>query len=412
MFRKELLLDRIPLVMERITGVRSISLGIWVRVGSRYEKREQSGISHFLEHMFFKGTGKRTQKEIAYEIDSLGGDLNAFTSKETTTFYIKVLDEHLEKGIELLMDIFLNSLFPEEEIRREKDVVMEELRMAEDTPDEYGHDLFSEHVWGPGGLGLRILGSRETVRSFTRDDLFQHINSYYGADNIVISCAGNIELEKITGIIGDYAGAIPIPENNLSSVAGGQEFRDGVRVVTRDHSEVHLCMGVEGIPQGSPDRYTMLLLNTIIGSGVSSRLFQEIREMRGLAYSVYSFVSSYIDSGLFGVYVGTGRNNYQMVIDLVRKELAGFKDTVTGDELARAKEQLKGNLILALESTSGRMNSIARQEIYYGRYYSPAEIIEEIERVQIHQLRALADRLFSGERLALTVLGPVKEAVL
>ncbi len=407
MFQKEYLNNNIPLVMERITGVRSITLGIWVKVGSRFENAPESGLSHFLEHMFFKGTEKRSQKEIAFEIDSLGGDLNAFTSKETTTFYIKVLDEYLDRGMELLSDIFLNSVFPEEEIEKEKGVILEEIRMSEDTPDDYVHDLFSEYIWGGRGLGQRILGSYETVRSFKRENLIEYIHKHYRTDNIVVSCAGNIDYKAVQDGLNETIGRL-----NRDSTALSFEkptFHSGVRVVQRDHAEVHICMGVEGVPQNSPDRYAMLLLNTIMGMGVSSRLFQEIREERGLAYSVYSFASSYIDTGVFGVYVGTSPEKYREVIELVKKQFDTFRDTVTEEELTRAKRQLRGNIILALESTSGRMSNIARQEIYYGRYYSPSEIIKTIDSVSLSDIKALSERLFTDRPTALTMLGPVKE---
>jgi len=358
--------------------------------------------------MFFKGTENRSQKEIAVEIDSLGGDLNAYTSKETTTFYIKLLDDYLDKGIELLMDIFLNSKLPEDEIEKEKGIVIEEIKMVEDTPDDYIHDLFSEYAWNREGLGLGILGTRKTVRSFTRKDLLEHIRKYYTVDNIVISCAGNIEHENVLGMLNGYMGSA----SNTSSASSLSRptFRHGTKVVTKDCAEVHLCIGTEGIAQGSPERYAMLLMNTVVGAGVSSRLFQEIREQRGLAYSVYSYISSYHDSGLFSVYAGTGRKRYQQVIDLVRDELVGLRDTLSEDELTRAKKQLKGNLVLALESTSGRMNNLARQEIYYGKHITPSEIIKAIDGVRFSEVRDLADRLFTDRRFALTVLGPVKNA--
>ncbi|GMT46739.1 MAG: peptidase M16 [bacterium] len=408
MFKKEYLDNKIPVLLERIKGVRSVCLGIWVKVGSRYETKQKNGISHFLEHMLFKGTKNRSQKEIAVEIDSLGGDLNAYTSKETTTFYIKLLDDYLEKGIDLLMDIFLHSRLPEDEIEKEKGIVIEELKMVEDMPDDYIHDLFSEYVWNREGIGLGILGTKKTVRSFTKKDLEEHIKKHYTINNIVISCAGNIEHEEVLRGLNSSIGTIS--NNSQPHTYSKPKFHHGTKVVPKDCSEVHLCIGTEGIDQGSPERYAMLLMNTVIGAGVSSRLFQEIREQRGLAYSVYSFTSSYHDCGLFGVYVGTGRKKYRQVIDIIKEELVTFKDTVSEDELTRAKKQLKGNLVLALESTSGRMNNLARQEIYYGKYISPSEIMKAIDGVRFSEVRELSDRLFTDGEFALTVLGPVKSA--
>ncbi len=406
MFKKEYLDNKIPVLLERIKGVRSVCLGIWVKVGSRYETKQKNGISHFLEHMLFKGTESRSQKEIAVEIDSLGGDLNAYTSKETTTFYIKLLDDYLEKGIDLLMDIFLHSRLPEDEIEKEKGIVIEEIKMVEDMPDDYIHDLFSEYVWNREGIGLGILGTKKTVRSFTKKDLEEHIKKHYAISNIVISCAGNIEHEEVLNGLNSSIGTIS--NNSQPHHYSKPKFHHGTKVVSKDCAEVHLCIGTEGIDQGSPERYAMLLMNTVIGAGVSSRLFQEIREQRGLAYSVYSFTSSYHDCGLFGVYVGTGRKKYRQVIDIIKEELVTFKDTVSEDELTRAKKQLKGNLVLALESTSGRMNNLARQEIYYGKYISPSEIMKAIDGVRFSEVRELSDRLFTDGKFALTVLGPVK----
>lgn len=404
MFTKKIHPSGAVFVGEDISGVRSVCFGVWVKTGSRFESDSNKGISHFLEHMSFKGTQKRTQQEIAFEIDSLGGDLNAFTSKESTVFYVKVLDEYLPKGMNLLFDILFNSSFPEDEIEKEKAIVSEEIKMVEDTPDDHVHDLFNEYVWGDNGLSYNILGSEETVNSFKRSDLLDYRTLHYRPDNIVFAVAGNTDPDMVYAIIDDL---LPDKHNPPFNTAFEKPvFRSGMKIVERDHSEVHICHGVEGIPQNSPERYTMLLLNTIMGSGVSSRLFQEIRENRGLAYTVYSFVSSFKDTGLFGVYIGTSPSKYQTVLDIVNREFRNFKDTVKEDELERAKTHLRGNIILALESTSGRMNNMARQEIYYGRYHRPSEILSAIEKVSINDLKALADKLFSTET-ATVLLGPV-----
>ncbi len=407
MFKKVYLKNNIPLVMERIPGVRSITLGIWLKVGSRYEKPHERGLSHFLEHMFFKGTTKRSQKDIACEVDSLGADLNAFTSKETTTFYVKTLDEYLYNAAELLADIFLNSLFPVEEIEKEKGVVLEEIRMSEDTPDDHVHDLFNELVWNDSGLGHRILGDPQSIVTFNREMLLEYIKRHYTRENIVISCAGNIDYERVEDILNPCIGEISLSGKEKNSKK--PFFNPVKKAVTRDCAEVHICMGVEGVSQTSPHRYALLLLNTIMGMGVSSRLFQEIREEKGLAYTVYSFASSYFDTGLFGVYVGTSPEKYREVIEIVERQFRTFRDTVTSEEIERAKKQLRGNIILALESTSGRMTNIARQEIYYGRYYSPDEIIQIIDSVDIDEIRDLSDMLFRDNDIAITLLGPVKE---
>jgi len=407
MFKKEYLSNGIPVVMEPLKNMRSVAIGIWVKVGSRNETLDENGISHFLEHMFFKGTHKRTAKDIAIEIDSLGGELNAFTSKENTTFYVKILDEYIEKGVELLSDIFLHSTFPEEDIDKEKRIIKEEIKMVEDTPDDYVHDLFNQTIWGNTGLGQSVLGRRETVKSFTRDDLISHIKKYYGIKDVIIACAGNFEPESLLVIL----------NKNLGSLRRGSEpvkdthplFNSRVEVFHKELSEAHVCMGVEGIPQASEKRYSLSVLNTILGAGVSSRLFQEIREKRGLTYSIYSFVSSYFDTGIWGIYAGVGRKRVRELVELILEETNNLRDTLTEVELERAKNHLKGNIILGLESTGSRMNNIARQEIYYGRYYSPKEVMKEIDSIKLSQIKDLAEGLLKREGFSITVYGSVYE---
>lgn len=410
MYKKYHLDNGIPLVTERIRNMHSVALGIWIKVGSRYEQPEKNGISHFLEHMFFKGTKKRTARDIAIDIDSVGGDLNAFTSRESTTFYVKVLDEHIDKGMDLLTDIFLHSTFPDDDIEKEKRVIKEEIKMVEDTPDDYIHDLFYHSVWGHEGIGQPILGRRETIKSFTRDDLIGHIKKYYGTKDTVIACAGNFDSDKLLHDLNHIMGGLR--RGSEPKKGDTPEFRPDVSVHTKDLSEVHICIGVKGLPQASPDRYVLYLLNAIIGAGVSSRLFQEVREKRGLAYSIYSFIAPYIDTGVWAVYAGTAKKRAAEVIELIVKEVKEIRDTVTPNELQRAKDQLKGNLMLGLESTNNRMQNIARQEIYYGRYFSPEEITKEIDAVTMDQIRELSEMLFKGNAIALTALGPLQHSQL
>jgi predicted Zn-dependent peptidase len=410
MFRKERLENGIPVVMEPIRSVRSVAVGVWVKVGSRYETREENGISHFLEHMFFKGTKRRSTKDIAVDIDSLGGDLNAFTSRENTAFYIKVLDEHIEMGIDLLSDIFVNSVFPEDEIEKEKKIIREEIKMVEDTPDDYIHDLFNTTVWGEEGIGQPILGRRETVASFKRDDVTAHIRKYYGTKDIVIACAGNFHPEKLTGILNRRFGGLR--QGSTPKMGVAPEFQRSVKVYAKEMSEAHICIGVPGLSQVSEERYAFFVLNTILGAGVSSRLFQEIREKRGLAYSVYSFTSSYLDTGVWGVYAGVSKKRIKEVAELIISEMRNLSHTLTDIELERAKNHMKGNLILGLESTNSRMNNLARQEIYFGRYISPEEILKSVDIVNLNQIRELAARLITEDMLAVTALGPLQKNVL
>ncbi len=410
MFKKEHLENGIPVVMEPISGVRSVAVGIWVKVGSRYETHEENGISHFLEHMFFKGTKKRTTRDISVDIDSLGGDLNAFTSRENTAFYIKVLDEHVGKGVDLLSDIFVNSIFPEEELEKEKKIIKEEIKMVEDTPDDYIHDLFSLTVWGQEGIGQPILGRRETVASFTRDHVISHIKKYYGTKDIVIACAGNFSREEMIALLNRRFGGLRHGSTPKKGV--GPVFQRSVKVYSKEMSEAHICIGVPGVSQVSEDRYAFFVLNTILGAGVSSRLFQEIREKRGLAYSVYSFTSSYQDAGLWGVYAGVSKKRIREVAEVIIAEMRSFSRTLTDSELQRAKNHLKGNLILGLESTNSRMNNLARQEIYFGRYISPEEVLKSVDMVSMKQIRELSDRLISDDMFAVTALGPLQKNIL
>ncbi len=409
-FEKQYLENGIPVVMEPFRNVRSVAVGIWVKVGSRFETSDKSGISHFLEHMFFKGTRKRSTRDIAVDTDSMGGDLNAFTTRENTAFYIKVLDEYLEKGVELLSDIFVNSTFPEDELEKEKKIIREEIKMVEDTPDDYVHDLFSQMVWGNEGLGQPILGRRETISSFTREDILSHIRKYYGSKDIVVACAGNFVPEELMAFLGKRLGGL----RHGTEIRKGAlpVFQGNVKVYTKDISEAHICIGVPGISQVSEDRYAFFLLNTILGAGVSSRLFQEIREKRGLAYSVYSFTSSYMDTGLWGVYAGVSRKRLAEVAELVVNEMLQLTDTLSESEMERAKKHLKGNLILSLESTSSRMNNIARQEMYFGRYISSEEIIESVEKVKMKDIKAVSERLLKKDLFAITAYGPLQKDVL
>jgi predicted Zn-dependent peptidase len=410
MFVKEYLENGIPVVMEPFKNVRSVAVGVWVKVGSRYEKPAMNGISHFLEHMFFKGTRKRSPKDIAVEIDTMGGDLNAFTSRENTAFYIKVLDEYLEKGVDLLSDIFVHSTFPEDELEKEKKIIKEEVKMVEDTPDDYIHDLFNQTIWGDEGLGQSILGRRETIASFSREDLIHHISKYYGTKDIIISCAGKFQPEKLMGLLRERFGNLR--RGSEPRKGPPPEFRSDVKVYTKDISEAHICIGVPSVSQTSEERYALFVLNTLLGGGVSSRLFQEIRENRGLAYSVYSYTSMYIDTGLWGVYAGVSKKRLREVAELIINEMLSLKDTLTEEELDKAKRHLKGNMILGLESTNSRMNNIARQEISFGRYISPDEISKAVEIVSMKQIKALSERLLAKKSLSITAYGPLQKDVL
>ncbi len=407
MFKKIMLDNNIPVLIETAREVHSMCIGIWVRVGSRNERPEKNGISHFLEHMFFKGTATRTAQDIAMEIDSLGGELNAFTSSEYTLFYVKVLDEYMEKAVELLTDIFLHSTLPEADLERERSIINEEIKMVEDTPSDYVYELFSRSIWGEKGLGLPVLGKGETIETFTRDDLIEHVERFYGKENIIVACSGRFNEDRLVGFLNQSIGSMERSGKREDTPA--PEFAGSLNIVTRDLSEAHICLGVRGMPYKSEERYSMHLLNTILGSGFSSRLFQNVREKRGLVYSIYSYHVSYFDTGLWAVYAGTDRKHVSEVVNITVEEMKNLADSITQDELLRSKAQLKGNLILALESTSNKMSNIAKQEIYYGEYFSPEKIIAMVEAITLENVRDVARRLMDATPFALTVYGPVRE---
>lgn len=410
MYRKAYLENGIPVVMESFRNIHSVCLGIWVTVGSRFEVPEKNGISHFLEHMFFKATKRRTAEDIAIDSDSIGSDLNAFTSREQTTFYIKVINDYLEEGIELISDIFVNARFPAAEIEKEKRVVIEEIKMVEDAPEDYIYDLLNRTVWGDISLGQSVLGRYESVNALSREDLIAHVRKYYGVRDIVIACAGNFRPERLIRLL----------NRHLSSLRRGSEPKRGTppkfshraAVYQKNLLEAHICLGVPALSQLSDDRYTLSVLNTILGGGFSSRLFQDIRENRGLAYSIYSFASMYIDTGLWGVYAGVNKASVKEVIRRIIHNMLALKETLTDVELDRAKKQLKGNLLLGLESTSSRMMNLARQEIFFQRHISPEEIMKSVDAVRLKQARELAERLIRKELFAITVYGNVQDTAL
>ncbi len=407
MYKKVLLTNGIPVVTETTKESRSLCIGIWVKVGSRNEAVNKNGISHFLEHMFFKGTIKRTAKDIAVEIDSLGGELNAFTSRESTTFYIKVLNEHVEQAVALLTDIFLNSIFPENEIEKEKGIVFEEIKSVEDAPEDYIHDLFNKNIWGESGLGQSVLGKTKAIESFTREELLNHVEKYYGTQDIIIASSGNFREEKLIEDLNLTIGTVK--RNSVPRNENGPEFKGSINVLSKKLSEVHLCLGMKGIHQASEDRYAMHLLNAILGAGISSRLFQEVREKRGLVYSIGSFNASYFDTGVWTVYAGTDKSKVREVVNIIIDQMRGLSGSITVDELQKAKNQLKGNLFLSLESTGSKMINIAKQEMYYGKYFSHEDIINAVESVTLEDIKGLSQRLTGDKPFALTVFGPVKE---
>ena len=410
MFSKTVLDNGIRIISHEMPQHRSVSLGIWVENGSRHESESENGLSHFIEHLLFKGTARRSAAQIAEEMDAVGGVINAFTSKEHTCYYAKVLDENLPLAIDLLTDIFLHSSFDPEEIERERSVILQEISQAEDTPDDYVHDLFNLDFFKNHPIGRPICGSQETVNSFQRDDIIDFFKSRYRPRRVIVSTAGNFRHDALVQEMAARLGAVTDGnyEHGTPSINGETkpEMGSGVFPHAKSLEQVHLCLGVVGIPQAHPKRYAAYALNTLLGGGMSSRLFQEIREKRGKAYSVYSFSSSYKDVGYLGVYAGTSLESTEEVVELILKELQKMAGgDVTPDELSRTQGQLVGSMMLGLESTDSWMSHIARNEIYFGKAVSTEEICEKIRAVSRDEVIELADALFAKREMTLTLLG-------
>jgi len=378
-------------------------------VGSRHEPPEIGGVSHFIEHLFFKGTRKRTAKDIAIEMDSIGGEMNAFTSQETTTYYAKVVDEHLPVAIDILSDILLGSKFDPVEMEKERKVILEEIKGVEDTPDDYIHELFTSTVWPDNSLGRPILGTKDTIKSLKHENIITYIDNYYSPKEIVISVAGNFEHARLIELLNMSFGRL-----SRSGIPKKEEmpaFTGAVAVKKKQLEQVQLCIGCKGLNYTHEDRYVISALNTVLGNSMSSRLFQEIREQNALAYSIYSYVTSYRDTGLLTVYAGTDPSNALEVARLVLKEFKKItEEGITSAEETRVKNQIKGSLVLSLESSNSHMSRIARQEMYYGKYVSMDDIIKGVEKVTAGQVQRLAQQLFSRENISLTILGPLSRA--
>ena len=404
--RKTLLPNGVRIVTEAIPHVRSVAVGIWVETGSRVERESRGGISHLIEHLVFKGTATRSAEAIAAAIDSVGGQMDAFTAKEHTCFYVTVLDEHLGLGVDLLIDILRNPLFAAADIEREKAVVSQEIRMVEDTPDDLIHDLFAERIWAGHPLGRPILGRWDVVQDFGSDAVRAHFEEEYVPARIVVAAAGHLEHERVVDLFASGFEGFERPARKRTSEP--PPLHPGIDVVNKPLEQVHLVMGFPGAPETAPERYALYLLNDVIGGSMSSRLFQEVRERQGLAYSVHSGLQSYHDTGIFYVYAGTDAGNFGKVVRALMTELRGLqKDGVRPEELTRAKEHLKGNLMLSLESTSSRMNRLAKQELRFGSFASLDELLERVAQVRPDEVAAQIPRVLDEERLALLALGPI-----
>jgi len=409
LYRKSTLANGVRVITEAMAHVRSASLGIWADVGSAAERREQRGISHLVEHMLFKGTESRSAREIAETMDAVGGNLNAFTDKEATCYYAKVIDHHVPLAIDVLADMFLHSTLAPAELAKEQKVVLEEIRMYDDSPDEMIHDLFTQTMWRGSNLGEPTIGYAETVSALTSDDLQRHLRARYTPNSVVFAAAGNVEHDAIVALVerafAGYAGHAdpPVPEHPALTPA---------RIVrTKDTEQAYVVLGTQGLSVCDDRRFALSVLDTILGGGMSSRLFQEVREKRGLAYSVYSFQQGYRNAGLFGVSAGTSPASVQECIDVVVEELARMADAgPTEAEINLAKEHIKGSLTLSLEASSSRMIRLGRSEFNLARQMSIEEIEEQVDAVRFEAVLDLARELFVPERLGLCVLGPVDES--
>ncbi len=405
--RSTTLANGLLVLTEQMPHMRSVSMGVWVDSGSRDETAELNGISHFIEHMVFKGTTTRTAQQFAREVDGIGGNLDAFTGKETVCFNIKVLDENYGAALDLLSDLVLHPTFAAEDIAREQGVILEEIKMDEDNPDYLVHELFSQKFWKGDALGRPILGTVATVSSFDQATVLNAYADRFTSANMVFTAAGNIDHDRFVAAVEQHFAS-------LAASYGAKPARTPAptaypHITLRNKKslqQVQLCLAMPSLAVADPRRYTAYLLNTIFGSGMSSRLFQAIREERGLAYSIYSEMNPFRDTGSIAVYAGCAVDRTREVLDLTLAEMARVKaELVTDEELTRAKNQLKGNMVLGLESSSARMSSLARQQMYFGRFFSVDDITAEVERVSREDVQELARELFQPEKLALTLLG-------
>lgn len=405
---REVLPNGLRVLVEPLSGFSSVSVGVWILNGSRDEQPAKAGISHLIEHLSFKGTPTRGARQIALEIDSLGGSLNAFTSKEYTSFYARVLGNSLHDAMDILGDITLNPLFHENDLEKERDVIIQEISMVEDTPEDLVHDLHSREFWSGHGLGWSILGTQRSVMEMTTGDIHRFHRDRYKAGSMVLTAAGAVDPDELLTRLKESFGHLG--RGTFSPVRPVPDPTPGIKVLNRPLEQVHFCVGFESMPVNDDRRYQLYLLNTILGGGMSSRLFQRIREERGLAYSVYSYHSAYQDTGLLTVYCGTSPDSFPTALELVHEQINQLvQESVQAENLITAKRQIKGNLLLGLESTGNRMNQLARNEIYFGRQIQLDEIEEGIESVTAGQIQDLAGEIFSPDGGSTTVIGPVQE---
>jgi len=403
--RREVLPNGLTLITEEMKHIRSISIGIWIKTGSRDENLEWNGISHFVEHMVFKGTQHRTAEEIARQVDSIGGNIDAFTAKECIGFSMKVLDEHLPIALDVLSDLVLNPVFDKEDITRERGVILEEIKMDEDNPDYLVHEIFTQNFWKDHPLGRPILGTRDTVKKFERAPVHDFYSQRFAPGNVLITAAGHLNHEHFVDLVKKHFEGMKPMSNGFHSAPP----KIAPKIILRNKKsleQVQICVGVPSYPITHEKRHSSYILNTLLGGGMSSRLFQNVRERQGLAYAIYSDLNPYRDTGCLSVYAGTSRESATKVVQCVVSEFRKLKtDVVPEEELRRCKDQLKGSLMLSLESSTARMSNLARQEMYFDHFYGLDELIEKIESVTSEELQMLANQFFQTENVAVTILG-------
>ncbi len=403
--RRQKLPNGLTVITEQMQHIRSASIGVWLQTGSRDEDPEWNGISHFIEHMVFKGTKHRTAEEIARQVDSIGGNMDAFTAKECICFNVKVLDEHVPVALDIVSDLVLNPVFDVADIARERGVIMEEIKMDEDNPDYLVHEIFTQNFWKDHPLGKPILGTKETVKRFERESVLDAYAHRFAPGNIIVSAAGNLDHDRFVELVRSHFEHMKPMTNGFHSSTP----KISSRIILRNKKaleQVQLCIGVPAHPIAHEKRHAGYVLNTLLGGGMSSRLFQNIRERQGLAYSIYSDLNPYRDTGCLAVYAGTSLASASKVVQSVVSEFRKLKnESVPDEELRRSKAQLKGSLMLSLESSTSRMSNLARQEMYFDRFYDLDELIEKIEAVTAEDLNSLASEFFRPESVAVTALG-------
>jgi len=404
--QKTTLDNGLKVVTEKVESVKSVSVGIWVKTGSRNETAKQAGITHFLEHMLFKGTESRSSYDIAMSMESVGGYLNAFTSSEYTCYYSRCLNTQLDKALDVLSDMVLNPSFPEDEVEKEKKVVIEEMKMYRDSPDDYLFEEFSNKLFEGHPLGRPIIGFEETVSVFSREDLYEYMEQRYQPWNLLVAVAGNTDHDEVVKLVSDYFGDLPAKGEDTAN-DDLTPYNVSNQRLTKDIEQTHLILGRRGLDYDHDDKYRLLLANTVLGGGMSSRLHQNVREKYGYCYSINTFNQSYQDTGVYGVYVGTDKDYVKHVRKLIEKELLQLQEEeIPAQELQEAKSQLKGKLMLSLESMSNRMSRLAKSELYFNRFVTLDELTENIDGVQADQVQSFAQNFFDKDQFSEAILLP------